>query len=135
MEMGTSFMNTFAKKLATVAAVSASAFSMSVVGTGSAHADSAYGCPYPYVCIYGGPSVTDPIVAEFKDYTNYYQSTNHGYDFSILNTRNQDTVWIRWNYGSGDQYTCVPNASHAPYNGMSAVGYVTGIMITSKTSC
>ncbi len=127
-------MQKIVKKLAATAAVSMSALSLPLVGAGSAHADSQYGCPYPYVCIYGGTSVTDPIVAEFRDYTSYYQSTNHGPGFAVINTRNQDTVWVRISYGGSPVYECLSNASN-PNNGISSAGTVTGIMITSNTSC
>ncbi|WP_052434310.1 hypothetical protein [Streptacidiphilus melanogenes] len=122
------------KRLATAAAVTASALAVPLVGAGSAHADSQDGCGYPYVCIYAGTSVTGPIVAEFKDYTSYYQSTNHGPGFAVVNTRNQDTVWIRSTYGGTTMYSCLSNAGSV-YNSMGSIGTITGIMISSNTSC
>ncbi|WP_042434721.1 hypothetical protein [Streptacidiphilus anmyonensis] len=121
------------KTAASFAAVSVSALAIPLVGAGSAHADSQSGCSYPYVCIYGGTSVNDPIVAEFRDYTSYYQSTNHK-NFAVVNTRNQDTVWLRIDYGSGPTYTCLTNASQ-PNNSIGSSGTLTGIMISSNTSC
>ncbi|WP_051711416.1 hypothetical protein [Streptomyces sp. NRRL S-350] len=121
------------RKSAATAAVGVSALAMSLLGTTGAHADSQDGCPYPYVCIYNGPS-SSTIVAQFRDITSYYQSTYHGPGFSVVNTRNQDTVWLRINYGAGDTYTCLSNASH-DQNSIGSLGTLTGIMISSNTSC
>ncbi|GAB7184968.1 hypothetical protein ATKI12_4799 [Kitasatospora sp. Ki12] len=122
------------RKLAATGAVGVSMLAMSLVGATGAHADSQDGCPYPYVCIYDGPS-SSTIVAEFRDITSYYQGTHHGPGFSAVNTRNQDTVWLRVDYGGGSVgYECLSNASH-DQNSIGSLGTVTGIMITSNTSC
>ncbi|MGA5818331.1 hypothetical protein ACPC54_10780 [Kitasatospora sp. NPDC094028] len=122
------------KKLAATGAVGVSMLTMSMVGATGAHADSQDGCPYPYVCVYNGPS-SSTIVAEFRDITGYYQSTYHGPGFSVVNTRNQDTVWLRIDLGGGSMdYECLTNASQ-PNNSLASIGTLTGIMITSNTSC
>lgn len=115
------------KKLAATGAVAASALGMSLVGATSAHAYGQYGCPYPYVCIYGGPDASYPIVAEFQDVTNYYQSTNHGPTFWVVNTRNQDYTHLRRSDGST---ICVP-----PNSNVGAGGTLTGVMISNGGSC
>ncbi|KJS63293.1 hypothetical protein [Streptomyces rubellomurinus] len=122
------------KKLAATGAVGLSMLTTSLVGATGAHADSQDGCPYPYVCIYAGPD-SSTIVAEFRDITSYYQSTYHGPGFSVVNTRNQDTVWLRIDHGGGPlDYECLTNASQ-PYNSLGSSGTLTGIMISSNTSC
>ncbi|MER7773123.1 hypothetical protein [Kitasatospora sp. NPDC096140] len=122
------------RKFAATAAVGVSVLTMSLAGATGAQADSQDGCPYPYVCIYDGPS-SETIVAEFRDITSYYQNTNHGPGFAAVNTRNQDTVWLRIDYGSGTiGYQCLSNASH-DQNSISSIGTITGIKITSNTSC
>ncbi|MFE6868745.1 hypothetical protein ACFVFS_19570 [Kitasatospora sp. NPDC057692] len=122
------------KKLAATGAVGASLLGLSLVGATGAQADSQDGCPYPYVCVYDDYTNDARIVAQFRDITGYYQSTYHGPGFSVVNTRNQDTVWIRMNYGAGDIYRCLSNATQG-YNSIGSMGTITGIKITSNTSC
>ncbi|MEU9047859.1 MULTISPECIES: hypothetical protein [unclassified Kitasatospora] len=120
-------MRNVLKKLAATGVVAASALAMSMVGATSAEANSQYGCPYPYVCIYGGGGSSYPIVAEFKDVTDYFQNTNHGDVWWVVNTRNQDYTHIQRSDGF---VFCVP-----PNGNLGGGGTITGIMISNGGSC
>ncbi|GHE26759.1 hypothetical protein GCM10018781_79190 [Kitasatospora indigofera] len=121
-------------KFAASAAVAAGTLATTLTGASAAHADSQDGCNYPYVCIYNGYEANSPIVAMFRDVTSYYQNTTHRTGFSVVNTRNDDTVWIRWTLGTMTYYDCLTPATQ-PNNSMAAIGTITGIKISDSASC
>ena len=55
---------------------------------------SAYGCNWPEVCLYSGYPWNSPIIGRFKQETSSWQYLNHVGPWSIVNTRNDDTVYV-----------------------------------------
>ncbi|MET8866119.1 hypothetical protein ABZW11_24555 [Nonomuraea sp. NPDC004580] len=81
------------RRLVSVPAVALLATSAFWVSPLQAHADSAHGCPHPYVCIYRDPGLRGGIVARYQAITSESQSvTVRG--FSAYNTRNGDVAHI-----------------------------------------
>lgn len=81
-------------KRVTLATMAAAGLAVSV-GSAPALAGSAYGCLYPYVCL--------------KDGT-YSGGTNRA--DSVINTRNDASVWLVDSYPSPDRYLCVRANEH-----------------------
>ncbi|GGV47809.1 hypothetical protein GCM10010495_76980 [Kitasatospora herbaricolor] len=117
-------------KIAASAAVTAGVLATSLTGASAAHADSRSGCSYPYACIYTGTGADGSIIAMFRDVTSYYQNTTHETGFSVVNTRNDDTVWVRWTNGPITNYDCL-----TPNNSIGAIGTITGIRISDSATC
>jgi hypothetical protein len=116
------------RKAAGTLSVAAAAVSVSVAGAPPAQADSAYGCIYPQVCIYSEPTVNSPIVGRFQDVTSHWQRPNNPQTgFSIVNTRNDDVVFIQ--YSTGSTYCIKPNG------GVSDIRTITAIRISSSAIC
>ncbi|TMR10243.1 hypothetical protein ETD86_40425 [Nonomuraea turkmeniaca] len=95
-----------------------------------AHADSAYGCLYPYACIYRDPGLRGGIVARFQVVTSGWQSvTARG--FSAYNTRNDDIVYLFTRTENHWSEVCMgPNAW-----GEVGPTPIQGIRIDSRSSC
>ncbi len=86
-------------------------------------------CPYPYVCLY-----KDGVrIGQFRDVTSTYQnlpSRPSGPNLRLVNTRNDDTVWIR--YSTGSTICLLPKADVVWENSGSVL---TGIRISSSPTC
>ncbi|GGU98365.1 hypothetical protein GCM10010495_06460 [Kitasatospora herbaricolor] len=126
-------MRSLFKKASSIAAVAASMASLSIAGASTAHADSQYGCQYPYVCIYAGGTVNGSIIGMYRDVTSGYQNTSRT-NVAVLNTRNDDTVWLRYVSGGTTYYTCLEPATSI-YNGASIYATLTGIRISDSPTC
>ncbi|MFI8308778.1 hypothetical protein ACIF80_36330 [Streptomyces sp. NPDC085927] len=93
----------------------------------AAHADSAYGCIYPQVCVYDDTSVTSPIVGRFQQVTSSWQYLSNPQSYyAVYNSRNDDVAYVLDNYGT---HCIEPNGS------MSSSGRITAIRIDSRSSC
>ncbi|MFI6209892.1 hypothetical protein ACIBAI_26510 [Streptomyces sp. NPDC051041] len=74
-----------------------------------AQAASMYGCSYPYVCLYNGSYSAGSIWGRYQD--PGYQSMPTAYrniTDAVVNTRNDDSVWLLDTGPSPDRYICIP---------------------------
>ena len=120
------------KRLAATAAVLAAGLGvMAGPNAAPAAADSAFGCPYPYVCFYKtwNDFNADRPTAMFKDrgWQNL-GSNSRGADVAY-NSRNDDAVWFK--YSSGRQ-TCLEPSR---WDGIEFEGTVTQVNIVSSAHC
>ncbi|WP_432104023.1 hypothetical protein [Streptomyces sp. bgisy091] len=98
------------KKLAATLFASAGLASALVPLTASsASAVSKYGCSYPRVCVYGGSYSGGSIIGWFQDngYQNMPLSIQNKPD-AVVNTRNDDSVWLIDTGANPDRYICIP---------------------------
>lgn len=95
------------KKLLALSAATVAA----VVGLPAGSASAApYGdCPYPYVCLYEGAFNGGHLIARYGDpyYQNLHPWQQNRAD-SVVNTRNDDSVWLLDTGSSPDRYICIP---------------------------
>jgi hypothetical protein len=105
-----------------------------VVGAPAASADSAYNCPYPYVCIYGGDgSVKAPIIGHYRDFTNSWQYLRHPQTgYGLYNTRNDDVVYVMESSPSGryQRTYCIK-----PGGSVGSIDTLRAIMIRPNSTC
>lgn len=75
----------------------------------SASAASQYGCSYPRVCVYSGSYADGSIIGWFQDngYQNMPLSIQNEPD-AVVNTRNDDSVWLIDTGATPDRYICIP---------------------------
>ncbi|MFF0472948.1 hypothetical protein [Streptomyces sp. NPDC004284] len=116
------------KKAAGLAAATVSALSISLVSAPAAHADSMFGCSYPYVCFYQGSLFDYSPTYMFKDVTSYWQNVRTLTGPDVTNTRNDDVVYLRTSNGT---YCLPPNSS------MGFPDFITvdGIRISYSSTC
>ncbi|MDX3067380.1 hypothetical protein [Streptomyces clavifer] len=78
------------------------------VSASPAAAVSMHGCAYPRVCLYDGSYQNGSIFSWYQDTT--YQSIIGGGDRvdAVVNTRNDDSVWLIDRKASPDAYICIP---------------------------
>ncbi|MET7645864.1 hypothetical protein ABZS83_19965 [Streptomyces sp. NPDC005426] len=98
------------KKLAATLLASAGLASALVpLAASSASAASQYGCSYPRVCVYGGTFASGTIIGWFQDngYQNMPRSIQNDPD-AVVNTRNDDSVWLIDTGANPDRYICIP---------------------------
>lgn len=72
-------------------------------------AEAASGCSYPYVCIYnvsGAPGNLSSanLVGRFKDITSAYQNVVNRSKWTVVNTRQNDSVYVKMTDGA---YECL----------------------------
>ncbi|MEU7660814.1 hypothetical protein [Streptomyces lincolnensis] len=74
----------------------------------SASADSMHGCSYPRVCVYDDAYSGGNPYGWYQDYT--YQPILGGGNrvVAVVNTRNDDSVWLIDQGASPDAYICIP---------------------------
>ncbi|MFI9588685.1 hypothetical protein ACIHCQ_44555 [Streptomyces sp. NPDC052236] len=121
-------MTSSLRKAIGVLGAAVAAFPLSLAGAPSAQAGSAYGCNYPEVCIYSEPTVNSRIIGRFRDITpNWQRLNNPETGFSIVNTRNDDTVFVQRSNGI---YTCI-----RPNGGISSIETITAIRIRASAIC
>jgi hypothetical protein len=74
----------------------------------SASADTMHDCSYPRVCLYDGSYQSGSIFSWYQDTT--YQSIIGGGNRvdAVVNTRNDDSVWLIDQGASPDAYICIP---------------------------
>ncbi|WP_433303993.1 hypothetical protein ACQP2F_13590 [Actinoplanes sp. CA-030573] len=108
------------------AVVAASTMALALfVNPAPALATSAWGCNYPYACVYSGPMDASGIVGRFRDVTSDWQrlaNPRFG-DLSIVNTRNDDVVYFLYAHVGWPQQTgCVlPNQNIGWYGTLYAI--------------
>ncbi|MFF3936703.1 hypothetical protein ACFYZV_11010 [Streptomyces phaeofaciens] len=125
-------MKAVIRKIASFAGVSVAAATMSVTGASAAHAESpTQGCPYPYVCFYvdNDALLAGKPLSKYKDVTSGYQAVTPRPHYGVLNTRNDDVVYLRLQSGGS---ICLPPNSQTVF----ADAYsVNGIKISSSSTC
>ncbi|MFI1508787.1 hypothetical protein [Streptomyces sp. NPDC020597] len=120
------------RKAACFAGVSAAVAAMSVTGASAAHAEPpTQGCPYPYVCFYADDHalLAGTPLSKYKDVTSSYQAVTPRPHYGVLNTRNDDVVYLRLQ--SGGSICLSPNSQTV----FSNASVVTGIKISSSPTC
>ena len=125
-------MKSVIRKVASFAGVSVAVAAMSVTGASAAHAESpTQGCPYPYVCFYvdNNALLAGTPISKYKDVTSAYQAVTPRPHYGVLNTRNDDVVYLRLQSGGS---ICLPPNNQTVF----ANAYVvTGIKISSSSTC
>ncbi|KOG30544.1 hypothetical protein [Streptomyces resistomycificus] len=74
-----------------------------------AAAASMYDCTYPQVCVYEGPYASRNVNGSFQStaYQNMPTGIQNDPD-AVVNTRNDDSVWLIDTRPSPDAYICIP---------------------------
>ncbi|WP_037674730.1 hypothetical protein [Streptomyces griseus] len=120
------------RKVAGFAGASVAVAAMSVTGASAAHAESpTQGCPYPYVCFYvdNDALLAGRPISKYRDVTSGYQTVTPRPHYGVMNTRNDDVVYLRLQGGGS---ICLrPNQSTVFAD--SAV--VNGVKISSSSTC
>ncbi|GAA3099747.1 hypothetical protein [Streptomyces echinatus] len=125
-------MKSVIQKAASFAGVSVAAATMSVTGASAAHAEPpTQGCPYPYVCFYvdNDALLAGRPISKYKDVTSGYQAVTPRPHYGVLNTRNDDVVYLRLQ--SGGSICLEPNTQTVFADAYS----VNGIRISSSSTC
>lgn len=80
-----------------------------VILTAPAEAVSYRDCAWPHVCLYNGAYATGTKLSQYKvpGYQNMAKSHQNRAD-SVVNTRNDDSVWLMDTGPSPDRYLCIP---------------------------
>ncbi|MEU6594080.1 hypothetical protein ABZ923_33540 [Streptomyces sp. NPDC046881] len=105
---------------------------MSLTGASAARAEGpTQGCPYPYVCFYVDDDalLAGRPISKYRDVTSAYQAVTPRPHYAVLNTRNDDVVYLRLQ--SGGSICLAPN--HQTVFTDSYV--VNGIRISSSSTC
>ncbi len=74
-----------------------------------AAAASMHGCSYPRVCVYDGSYSSGTLIGWFQD--TYYQNMPteiRNKPDAVVNTRNDDSVWLIDTGATPDRYICIP---------------------------
>ncbi|MEW2635522.1 hypothetical protein AB0903_28765 [Streptomyces sp. NPDC048389] len=85
------------------------AASLTPLTASPASAASMHGCSYPRVCLYAGTYSGGSLIGWFRD--TYYQNLPtaiRNEPDSVVNTRNDDSVWLIDTGASPDAYICIP---------------------------
>ncbi|MDQ0688493.1 MULTISPECIES: hypothetical protein [Streptomyces] len=125
-------MKSIVRKIAAFAGVGMAVVAMSVTGASAAHAESpTQGCPYPWVCFYvdNDALLAGTPLSKYKDVTSGYQAVTPRPHYGVMNTRNDDVVYLRLQGGGS---ICLP-PNHSTVFANSAV--VNGIRISSSPTC
>jgi hypothetical protein len=125
-------MNPAIRKAAGFVGVSVAVAAMSVTGASAAHAEPpTQGCPYPYVCFYvdNDALIAGRPLSKYKDVTSSYQAVTPRPHYGVLNTRNDDVVYLRLQSGGS---ICLPPNSQTVF---AAAYVVNGIKISSSSTC
>ncbi|MCX4989595.1 MULTISPECIES: hypothetical protein [unclassified Streptomyces] len=125
-------MKSVIRKAAGFAGVAVAVAAMSVTGASAAHAESpTHGCPYPWVCFYVDNAALNAgtPLSKYQDVTSGYQAVTPRPHYGVVNTRNDDVVYLRLQSGGS---ICLPPNNSTVFAG-SAV--VTGIRISSSSTC
>ncbi|MGM9381532.1 hypothetical protein [Streptomyces sp. NRRL F-5008] len=125
-------MRSVVRKAAGFAGVGLFVAATSLTGASAAHAEGpTQGCPYPYVCFYvdNDALLAGRVLSKYKDVTSGYQAVTPRPHYGVLNTRNDDVVFLRLQSGGS---ICLPPNSQTVF----ADGYrVNGIKISSSSTC
>ncbi|MCW2865607.1 MAG: hypothetical protein JWP48_7315 [Actinoallomurus sp.] len=123
-----------ARKLGTTLAVAALSGGAVAVAAAPAHAAPRtpvpyYNCTYPYVCLYN--QVVDTVL-KYRDFTTGWQSFSRTDVYFAVNTRNDDTAYIR--YTNGDT-ACIPSGNPRAIYDLREFGTPNGIRIDTNPNC
>ncbi|MFH9552841.1 hypothetical protein [Streptomyces sp. NPDC017435] len=105
---------------------------MSLAGASGAHAEApTLGCPYPWVCFYADNDalLAGTPMSKYQDVTSGFQAVTPRPHYGVMNTRNDDVVYLRLQGGGS---ICLP-PNHSTVFAGSAV--VNGIKISSSSTC
>ncbi|MCF2126754.1 hypothetical protein L1I79_09905 [Strepomyces sp. STD 3.1] len=100
---------TLKRKLAATLLTAGLAATSGLLTAPSASASSMYDCSYPRVCLYDGAYSARNVFGYFQD--TYYQNIPDGgrnRADAVVNTRNDDSVWLLDTGASPDAYICIP---------------------------
>ncbi|MES9520820.1 hypothetical protein [Streptomyces capoamus] len=125
-------MKSIVRKAASFAAVGTAVVAMSVTGASAAHAEGpTQGCPYPYVCFYvdNDALLAGHPLSKYRDVTSAYQAVTPRPHYGVLNTRNDDVVYLRLQ--SGGSICLAPNQQTVFTDSY----VVNGIKISSSSTC
>ncbi|WP_251094335.1 hypothetical protein [Streptomyces sp. Caat 7-52] len=125
-------MKSVIRKVASFAGVSVAVVTMAMTSASAAHAEPpTQGCPYPYVCFYvdNDALLAGRPISKYKDVTSGYQAVTPRPHYGVLNTRNDDVVYLRLQ--SGGSICLEPNTQTVFANAYR----VNGIRISSSSTC
>ncbi|MDX3803467.1 hypothetical protein [Streptomyces sp. AK04-3B] len=125
-------MKSAIRKAAGSAGVGVAVAAMSLTGASAAHAEPpTHGCPYPYVCFYVDDDalLAGRPMSKYKDVTTSYQAVTPRPHYGVMNTRNDDVVYLRLQGGGS---ICLPPNSSTVFADSVLVN---GIKISSRATC
>lgn len=96
---------------------------------GEEHAAGAWGCQYPYACLYNADG---KMVEKYKVVTSGWQTFTRQDVYYGVNTRNDDVVYIR--YTNGNVYCMSAGDPDFAYY-LRPYGIPNGIRISSSATC
>ncbi|MFJ7063665.1 hypothetical protein ACIQVA_39530 [Streptomyces microflavus] len=134
---GGNMLRNFHRKLIGAAAAGVMAATALVFGGAQpAAADQIGSCPYPRVCLYNSTTYTGSYYTYFQVVTDWYQvPPSRTQPITVVNTRNDDIVWVRY-VAFGNQFTaCLPPGARWYGNPAGGNLTVTGIMIRTPATC
>ncbi|MET7940692.1 peptidase inhibitor family I36 protein [Streptomyces sp. NPDC005302] len=77
--------------------------------TAPAQASTYRDCAYPHVCLYNGAYYNGSKLVQYRDtYAQNLPSNRKDKADSVVNTRNDDSVWLIDTRSSGSRYLCIP---------------------------
>lgn len=94
------------RKLAATLLTAGLAATLTPLTASPASAVSMYACSHPHVCLYDGAYQNTDMFSWFGD--TYYQATIGDRADSVVNTRNDDSVWLIDEDETPDRYICIP---------------------------
>ncbi|MFJ8664715.1 hypothetical protein [Streptomyces sp. NPDC093600] len=97
------------KLAATLLASAGLAATLTPLTASPASAAGMHGCSYPRVCVYSGSYSSGSIIGWFQDtyYQNMPPAIQNDPD-AVVNTRDDDSVWLIDTGASPDAYICIP---------------------------
>ncbi|MEU6554312.1 hypothetical protein ABZ915_29180 [Streptomyces sp. NPDC046915] len=125
-------MKSVIRKVAGPVGASLAVAAMSMTGASAAHAESpTHGCPYPYVCFYVDNAALNAgtPISKYRDVTSTYQTVRPRPHYGVVNTRNDDVVYLRLQDGTS---ICLPPNNQTTFTNSYTV---TGIRISSNSTC
>jgi hypothetical protein len=101
------------RKLAAALLTAGLAATSTTLTAPSASASSMHGCSYPRVCVYDGAYSGGSPYGWYQD-TSYQAILGGGNRVvAVVNTRNDDSVWLIDQGASPDAYICIPSDTAA----------------------
>ncbi|AVV44616.1 hypothetical protein PYK79_13785 [Streptomyces sp. ID05-04B] len=125
-------MKSAIRKTVGLAGVSVAVGAIAMTGASAAHAEApTHGCPYPYVCFYvdNDALLAGTPMSKYRDVTSAYQAVTPRPHYGVMNTRNDDVVYLRLQ--GGGSICLSPNSSTVFVNSV----LVNGIKISSRSTC
>ncbi|WNZ09862.1 hypothetical protein [Streptomyces sp. 11x1] len=101
------------RKLSATLLTAGLAATLTPLAASPASAASMHGCTYPRVCLYDGSYQNGSIFSWYQD-TSYQAVIGGGNRAdAVVNTRNDDSVWLIDQGASPDAYLCIPRNTAA----------------------